>query len=132
MTYCRVESETNAYHTRQDQLDSRFRDYKMDNIADVRERFLSSEFTAVFESLIDHLWRITKVDGKATCTDSERMLLAEAIYVACAAHYAQPDDIVDDAKACFEDALEKHPVIRELTNDEIERMFDIDLPYLDY
>jgi len=131
MTYCRVESETNAPYSRQDQLDSRFRDYKMDNIADVRERFLSSEFTSVFESLTDHLWRITKVDGKDTCTHSERMLLAEALYVACAVHYGEPADIVDDAKACFEGALENHPIIRELTNDEIERMFDIDLPYLD-
>jgi hypothetical protein len=123
MSHCRVEAETNEHLASQDRAEQQFRNHRSDSFLETHERVLSVEFTDVFETLTEHLWRITKVDGKDICTDSERELLANALYVACAVHYGEPADIVEDAKTCFQWSLEEHPAIYELVEREIERRF---------
>ena len=86
-----------------------------------QDNLLAVEYETVLKALTKHLLDI--VDGKVTCTDSERWVLSEGLRCACAVHYGIEDD-VEDVRETFESALQEHRVIDELTKQHMVKLFD--------
>lgn len=133
MSYCRVEAETNAYYTRIDRLERMFGKFRLDNLGEVVDEYMTKpKMDDVHNELLGRLYDVTlKTPTAETPYNSDYSFLGAAVSLACYVYYGEDEQVVIDALEDFGDAVQHSVPFRKLVRAELERRFDLELPYLD-